>query len=139
MKPGKKIDFAEKQHFRADSCLFVLSPGAGGRLGAVVFGEAADVLVEVDPSDPHDDVAEAIDARPQEQPHQVRVAAVLVVGDAGGGVHVQLNSVAHGQLEEDALTDHSLALKEKKEGWLSLSHLRFRSRYGQGKASQIGF
>ena len=40
----------------------------------------------------------------------MRVAAVLVVGDAGGGVHVQLHGVARRQLQQDALTDHGLAL-----------------------------
>ena len=40
----------------------------------------------------------------------MRVAAVLVVGDAGGGVHVQLHGVARRQLQQDALADHGLAL-----------------------------
>lgn len=40
----------------------------------------------------------------------MRVAAVLVVGDAGGGVHIELHGVARRQLQQDALTDHGLAL-----------------------------
>ena len=32
----------------------------------------------------------------------MRVAAVLVVGDAGGGVHVELHGVARRQLQQDA-------------------------------------
>ena len=32
----------------------------------------------------------------------MRVVAVLVVGDAGGGVHVELHSVARRQLQQDA-------------------------------------
>ena len=37
-------------------------------------------------------------------------SAVLMVGDAGGGVHVELHGVARRQLQQDALTDHGLAL-----------------------------